>query len=329
MHRVASEHATLKRPTTADNEPPRKRRRLPRGVQGVYAQDMSLVTPENAESRGGWRVTALGRLVRPIRMPPEHPLPDPIPVAAKSGKLKKTSKEKTPRKRMRDPLTRARRRTIDPMKWGSQLVTGAFLEGGVSSAGEGIQFTKPSRVPAEEPDSQSEDEEDQNEQPGPEAGDAIRDTSRKPPPAKVLPTFSFPVPGITLNTEPLESSGDIDLAMEMQKSLGLLQALFGDRGDEWGGEESIGSDVGVDVDVQDCTLAQDEDPKEHEQPMDVDEVPVTDGQDVVPVMDGQDVVRTRKSTVPSQPQAAKLKDLFAPREEDSAYTVLNSRCKSY
>ena len=39
---------------------------------------MSLVTPDNVHTRGGWRVTPLGRIVRPIRMRPEHPLPEPL-----------------------------------------------------------------------------------------------------------------------------------------------------------------------------------------------------------------------------------------------------------
>ncbi|OSX64018.1 hypothetical protein POSPLADRAFT_1136819 [Postia placenta MAD-698-R-SB12] len=115
----------------AAGEPPKKRRRLPRGVQGVHAADMSLVTPENVATRSGWRVTPTGRMIRPIRMRPEHPLPEPLP-STSSSKSKKIEKAGKKRKRVRDPPTRARRKTIDPTKYGSQQLKGAFLESAVT-----------------------------------------------------------------------------------------------------------------------------------------------------------------------------------------------------
>ena len=111
-----------------DDHRPKKRRRLPRGVQGIHAADMSLVTPENAATRPGWHVTALGRIIRPIRMRPDHPLPDPQQSASTAGKSKSGGKK---RKRVREPPTRARKRKIDPIKWGSVHLKGALLENAI------------------------------------------------------------------------------------------------------------------------------------------------------------------------------------------------------
>lgn len=97
---------------------------------------MSLVTPENVASRGGWKVTPLGRLVKPVRMRPEHSLPEqvlPTPTAKPKGKLTKGAEPKK-KKRTKEPPTRARRRTIDPLKYGSQQLKGAFLENAVVSS---------------------------------------------------------------------------------------------------------------------------------------------------------------------------------------------------
>ena len=44
-------------------------------LKSTFAEDMSLVDPSNASSRSGWKVTTLGRIVRPIKMRPEKPLP--------------------------------------------------------------------------------------------------------------------------------------------------------------------------------------------------------------------------------------------------------------
>lgn len=86
---------------------------------------MSLVTLDNAATRGKWRVTATGRLLRPMRMRPSHPLPASLD-AAKPEKAK--SNPSKDRKRTREPPTRARRKTIDPTRWGSQHLKGIFLE---------------------------------------------------------------------------------------------------------------------------------------------------------------------------------------------------------
>ena len=74
-----------------DGEHLSKRRRL-RGVQGVHARDMSLVTPENVATCRGWRVTPTGHLIRPMRMRPLHPLPEPTVVAPPSTQFREKEK---------------------------------------------------------------------------------------------------------------------------------------------------------------------------------------------------------------------------------------------
>ncbi|KAH9951136.1 hypothetical protein B0H21DRAFT_719729 [Amylocystis lapponica] len=306
--RIALEHAALKRPAAAEGEPPAKRRRLPRGVQGVHARDMSLVTPENAASRAGWHVTSLGRLVRPVRMRPDHPLSEPIPLKMKPVKKKDAKeKEKAQKKRVRDPPTRARRRTIDPTKWGSQILTGAFLEGMAVGAFSDARLSYGAKAPAEE--SASESSESKSEEDRHSVSDGT------------VPVTSLPAPRISAHdlvekTRTADPSDGNDLVQEKNKTLGLLQAMFGDRGDaEWGGEESVGSDV--DVDVEHRARASDvEARQEEETPMEVDKPPLSSSTEQL-----SQGVNTRPPAE-VQTQGKKLKDIFAPREEEAGFSLL-------
>ncbi|KAI0923693.1 hypothetical protein AcV5_009169 [Taiwanofungus camphoratus] len=327
--RIARENAAFKRsaPTVADAEPPKKRRRLPRGVQGVHAADMSLVTSENAASRSGWRVTPLGRLIRPIRMRPEHPLADPLPASAKAAKDKKVQKVRS-KKRLRDPLIRARRRTIDPTKWGSQHLKGVFLEAsGTSMLGTEVDDARGVDVVAKNSDSDepSDDEEDiEGQQISPSNGDGNRDTT--PVAEEVARPSPVPPPlpaSKSSNISSLQQGRGVDLAQEKQESLGLLQALFGDKGDaEWGGEESIDSDVEVDI----------EDSVRQYQELSQDAVPETavvdEGEEAVMEIDksvtpGEELQRpATQPPAAAQVQTTKLKDLFVPREEDAGFSLL-------
>ena len=98
----------------------KKRKRL----RGTFAEDMSLVDPSNASSRSGWKVTAMGRIVRPIKMRPEKPLPPQLHSAQTANR--KDGKER--KKRAKDPDYRARRRMIDPTKWDSVHLKGMWLD---------------------------------------------------------------------------------------------------------------------------------------------------------------------------------------------------------
>jgi len=111
----------------ADPEPPYKKVRWK--YQAKHAQDMSPMTLERAKLKGGWVVTALGRMHRPLRMKPSRPLP-PIPPTSSSNS-KKESERKAPmkmRKRIKKPDVRARIQKIDMVKYGSEYLKGRFLE---------------------------------------------------------------------------------------------------------------------------------------------------------------------------------------------------------
>ncbi|KAF5316326.1 hypothetical protein D9619_006760 [Psilocybe cf. subviscida] len=117
----------------AAEEPPKKKRKR---FGGVEAEDMSPVTPETASSRPGWKVSELGRITRPVKMRPAHPLtstpedkPKPKAVAVKFSDVKSAKDtEKKKKKRPRDPDSRARRRAIDMTKFGSTHLKGMFLD---------------------------------------------------------------------------------------------------------------------------------------------------------------------------------------------------------
>ena len=306
--RIAKEHAELKRAAEASAaERPTKRRRLPKSVQGVHAYDMSLVTPENVSTRGKWRVTPTGRLIRPMRMRPSHPLPAPLD-AKKPGKEKpKAAKGK---KRVRDPPYRAKRRTIDPTRWGSQHLKGIFLENAAAIA-------RPALVPStSEPDGQ---EESGNES---ETGEDDDGTDEESEEEEDIPNIS--PPPVTLTAEPLPrlvapptsakpsvpASVD-DLDAEKKQSLGLLQSLFGGK-EEWGGAESVGSDVEEDdlpPAIQPISAREDQGVEDAGTAMDIDgPVPNAPPEDRAPTAVGN-VQKTR------------LKDLFAPREEEGVCIV--------
>ena len=74
----------------------------------------------------------MGRIVRPVRMRPERPLmPQTRSVLGRDTKRKVGGKEtggKEKKMRVKEPDTRARRRTIDPTKWDSVHLKGMFLD---------------------------------------------------------------------------------------------------------------------------------------------------------------------------------------------------------
>lgn len=235
----------------SEGEPPRKKRRLPRGVQGVHAADMSLVTPENVAGRGGWKVTPMGRLVKPIRMRPGHPLPEPVaaaPVKAK-GKGKK-EEEKKRRKRAKEPPTRARRQTIDPLKYGSQHLKGVFLENVVVEPRKVAVKSVPVEEESDGTDEESSEESEEEEGQVQVEEKAVKTAVPKPTPPPILSPATTqkvqqPPPPPALAKPPATniSADSTDLTQEKNAALGLLQSLFGNRDEnDWGDKESL-SDV--------------------------------------------------------------------------------------
>ena len=268
------------------DEPPRKKRRLPRGVQGIHAADMSIVTSENVNDRSGWRVTPLGRIIRPIRMRPSHPLPEMIAQAKVTTNQKGQGKHK--KQRVKPPPMRARRRTIDPTRWGSQHLKGAFLE----SAG-----TVPHSNPVVESSNTDETTDNGEDLSSLEQEDPlVVKSSNLPPlrekPISVLVSTPYPVA--------------VDLAQEKDVTLGLLRSMFGDRNDDdWYGKENVGSDHDIEFDH----IPEDE-AETFESTRRIMVVPD------VEISTEQAYQQSQVAPTSKSPPKAKLKDLFAPREEE-------------
>ncbi|PSS31119.1 hypothetical protein PHLCEN_2v2343 [Hermanssonia centrifuga] len=328
--RIAREHEPPKL-DSEDGEPPRKKRRLPRGVQGVHAKDMTLVTPENATDRGGWRVTPLGRIVRPVRMRPEHPLPEPLSTVASTVKTKSKASPKKKKKKVKEPAVRARKRTIDPTQWGSQHLKGVFLEN-AGSLVEGTRRTIVSQAAgnsssAEESSDQG-DNNDEYETEDEEVIPAVQQSSIVvEPPSEVPRPVTIPVLATPVghSTQPPVVSTETDLVQEKIAALGLLQSLFGDREDDWGG--SVDSDVEMIAAAEKkrgtVGMAVEQENDFEEVPMEVDahhkeDSPTADADIDAPAP--QEDVATKPVFHPTK--SAKLKDLFAPREEEAGFSLL-------
>ncbi|KAH9851945.1 hypothetical protein C2E23DRAFT_732078 [Lenzites betulinus] len=318
--RIALAQEKLKRAAEeATDEPPKKRRRLPRGVQGVHAVDMSLVTPENVHTRGGWRVTATGRLIRPVRMRPDHPLPEVLESTKVEKAKAKAKAEKGKRtKRARDPPTRARRRTIDPTKWGSTHVKGIFLENAAARMPPMHAASNRSDHGESESDESSGAEEvdvqGASDDSGTESDSPAVPMASSPPRPKTHTTISLPLKTLV----PAAATGD--LAEETSKALGLLQSLFEGQ-DEWGDEESVGSDV----DEEDLRRVQDDTTRAQAVETEVTDTSDDDSGAMQVDATSPEQPASVKETVPASArdqEKTKLKDLFAPREEDTGFSLL-------
>jgi hypothetical protein len=216
-YRIIIENA----PKGSDDTHQRKRRRLARGVHGRHAQDMSLITSDNVHQRPQWRVTPLGRLIRPMRMRPARPLDPPLDTLRTKNDEKGT---RTKKKRAKAPPTRARRQTIDPLRWGSTHLSGIFLDGNGNAL-------PPVRT-------------------GPDGDGSAKGESTEVDEVEHILEVSDQTPSGDDKMHPRASDTELDLAAERASALDLLSAMFGDTNADWGGAESIDSDVemvGVDA----------------------------------------------------------------------------------
>ncbi|KAF7308153.1 hypothetical protein HMN09_00663000 [Mycena chlorophos] len=237
--RIAAENAS----------PPTPTRKRKRSTAGVHAPDMSLVTPENAATRRGWTVSAMGRVLRPMRMRPARPLPPPLDAVSSSSfktKKAKMGEGKRERKRKRDPDVRARRKTIDVTRWGSVQLKGMFLENAGAAKSEDDDLELKMDLVDEDGSSTSEDDDgDDEEAPKPVA--SSQKTSADKPHTKPAPTILPPKSSPTAlqgQAEQQPNPAAVDLLGEKHSTLRLLDSLFGGSvAKEWGGRESGGSDV--------------------------------------------------------------------------------------
>ncbi|KAK0472681.1 hypothetical protein EDD18DRAFT_423240 [Armillaria luteobubalina] len=268
-----------------DAPPPKKKQRRSK-YTAVEAEDMSLVTPENAPLRAGWTATTLGRIMRPMRMRPEKPL---VP-------LSKPLAEGKPSKKRKIPLVRARRKTIDMRRWEGAHLTGVFLGGGVPLK---------ERDDAEDKDKAEDEDEDMEEQ-----QDVASDTSGEEDSGNdsAVHEMSSAAPS---QSQSLRDS-PFDLTAEKQETLGLLQSLFGsDNKKEWGGAESIASDI----DVDEPRLLEGDGEADYEVvPLDTS---LEKTREPSPLDEPTTEVETKTSTTKS-----KLKDLFAPRADEGGFSLM-------
>ncbi|KAG6852994.1 hypothetical protein C0991_007676 [Blastosporella zonata] len=334
--RIAAEHEAVA--AAAATEPPKKKRK--RGAAGREAEDMSLVTPENVAGRGGWKVTPLGRIVKSIRMRPEHPLPpqnEDKEKARLKGKTKKGEEVKKKRKRATDPDTRARRRTIDVTRYGSVHLKGMFLEMEVLGTKRDEEAV---RVPAVEVESESsESEEDEQEEVIVEVVEEVAQVAEQSPetehaskPIKDLPPPPAPAPA--LSSLPDDNT---DIQTEKKLSLNLLASLFGGKQDaDWVGRESVGSDVDeTEISKRHRMVVDEAEDGDFEVvPMDADVAGGgAFGSDNEEEADEENVVADEAMEVEAeapapppptqkQQQVTKLKDLFAPREDEAGFSLL-------
>jgi len=159
---------------------------------------------------------------------------------------------------------------IDPTHWGSIYLKGVFLDAG--------------RIPnAIEHDHSKHDSDDED-------SDAIADTD-------IIPAAKLP------------SASETDMALEKERSMALLQSLFGNsEHDEWGGSESVSGD--------------DDRPPQSESPssaQDADAMIIDDVSPAEPTFNSK-IPSSNSHNSPDKPQT--LKDLFAPTNEQANFSII-------
>ncbi|KAF9563564.1 hypothetical protein CPC08DRAFT_792891 [Agrocybe pediades] len=307
----------------------------------VLAEDMSLVTPENAAQRPGWKVSALGRITRPVKMRPAHPLIAPLEekkVKKVPGRDKKAGEEKKKKKRVKDPDTRARRQVIDMPKYGSTHLKGMFLDLEVTGTSRKSPPPPVEDIDEDSSSSESESEEEEVVLPPPTVKSPVRKSQDAVEavagPSKVkLP--ESPVKAKSTVPEPSSALPDnnVDVQKEKVQTLSLLNTLFGDDDDDWVGRESVGSDIDVDELVKGDVMLVDE-----EQEAGFEVVPKsTPGKPLyIPSQDAEedeeedeepsDQIAVDPPSAPAieekSSKKSTLKDLFAPREEEAGFSLL-------
>ncbi|KAG1736534.1 hypothetical protein EDB19DRAFT_1029102 [Suillus lakei] len=320
--------------------PPPKKRRANSKV-GTHAPDMSLITPETARSRGGWRVTEMGRVVRVMRMRPEKALEPPRVLVSAKKKYDKDGKLITGKrkKRVKLPPMRARRRTIDPTRWDSTHLKGIWLDAEVAGAADGEEHADGPIIPRKrraEAVESSDNEQDTESAPSTDDEDNDHEYLTPPvPKSTVSPLPPVPPPISTVRSPITETAtGEIpSFTQEKVTSLALLRSIFGDKdGDEgWGGQESLS-------DIEDARLESKGKAREPQTVMrmdvdmgdvEIEEVPQAKYKDtkmgsdttVSPLNSHSRPTSASEPSAQSQKQT-KLKELFAPREEEAGFSLL-------
>ncbi|KAH9957000.1 hypothetical protein BC827DRAFT_1385759 [Russula dissimulans] len=295
----------------AEDARPRKRRRLARGVHGSHAQDMSLVTRKNAHQRPQWRVTPLGRLIRPMRMRPARPLGLPLN-ALKTQTLSKGRGKGRKKRTPAVPPTRARRQTIDPLRWGSMHLSGVFLSGKhaelsppLGASGEGSGSGGRSNGETTEVE-EVEEILDASQSPADDTSDMAPHADLSAPHAASGHSNSF--------SDDLASA---DLVAEKLKTLQLLNSMFGETNEDWGEAESIDSEMEQDAaGARPSAVPSSSQTRRSHNPIDFEVVSAPQKTSKTSSADQQTQTATASQNTDPMQQSTTLKDLFAPREEE-------------
>ncbi|KAL1746754.1 hypothetical protein HDZ31DRAFT_61947 [Schizophyllum fasciatum] len=314
----------------AEGEPPKKRRRR---THATHAPDMEPITPDRAQGKAGWTVTPLGRTYFSARLRPERPLPPPPGEAKEDGKKKE---------RARAPPTRARRRKIDMGKWGSTQLKGVFVDTSALPSPDVILGRGRAAVQAQEEaysddtNSESGDEDSARH----EASDSPEDDDHMP--VEETPEQATS-PALAPVSAPAPTQPDSEIAREQANNVHLLRSLFGDT-EDWGGQE----------DVDEVALREAE-ARERLRPAnaaagddDFEVAPVSPAAKPGKEDDTQRAASETRSASPTVSEAAssssatssnatsspppvpaasgpaKLKDLFAPRDEEPGFSLLGA-----
>ncbi|KAI6094223.1 hypothetical protein EV401DRAFT_2084546 [Pisolithus croceorrhizus] len=308
---------------------------------------------DDAAKTAGWVVMPSGRVVRPMRMRPERPL-EPMHAVGGGQRARGKTSEKVGKKgkKRKVPPSRARSRTIDPTKWDSTYLTGALLETIVAPSSSSLIYSPSESVTNSTAEPRSieleSDEEESNDVYVP-SQNFSNVTIEGQSPAQAAPTADF-------SGSSLRADVDIDIRQETSSALALLNSMFGEA-DEWGGPESAYEFDGTDgdrtamvVDTGPGTVGEgniEEVPRHvstrvgearmHGGPS--DEEGGNSGEDIemgdtqpTTVHPSAAATSTNTRTATSEmdtttaavPTKTKLKDLFAPREEEREYSRL--RC---
>jgi len=241
-----------------------------------------------------------------MRMRPARPLGPPLDGLSKAAQQSlshgKLGKQKE--KGRRAPPTRAHRQTIDPLRWGSTHLSGLFLDGGhapsplpmsaVVAGGEAGAGTNGDSTEVEEVE---------------EILDAAQSPTDDHDDPEMISRSAQASPRSPSSVFLVESTSAADLAAENARTLQLLNSIFGDANEDWGGAESIDSDMeqaaGAGAESR-AYAVPDASESSHSAIADFEVVPAAQRR-----ADNKSSVERR-----TQQPSTKLKDLFAPREEE-------------
>jgi hypothetical protein len=220
-------------------------------------------------------------------------------------------KSKGRKKRARATPMRARRQTIDPLRWGSTHLSGVFLEGGqvsmppalVAAPGEGSNDGGNGESTEMEADEEVEEILDVSPS-------SVEDNPNMHPRAEIPVSRA----ASSRSSSPPVPTTSADLAAETARALQLLNSMFGEANEDWGGAESLDSDMeqAATANAEPFTSQRSHDTTDFEV------VPASKPAHKGPSLDRQ--AEAEAEAAPRKPDliqpSANLKDLFAPREEE-------------